>query len=149
MLVIVDNVVVVVLLMVDGVCMVCMFILNGLDEYVMMMDGVVVVDCDILVDVVVYWVNQLVLVVMGVYVDGLVVGVLWLIVDYVVNWKQFGKLLLIFQIVVVQFVEVYIVLCIIDLVVKLVIWRLVEDLDVGDDLGVFGYWVILQVLLVM
>lgn len=144
MLVTADNAVVVVSPTADGVRMVRTPTSNGSDEYVMTMDGVAVADCDILADVAAHRVNQLALAVMGAYADGLVAGALRLTADYVANRKQFGKPLSTFQTVAAQLAEVYIASRTIDLVAKSVIWRLAEDLDAGDDLGVLGYWVTSQ-----
>lgn len=133
----------------DGVHVVRTPTSNGSDEYTVTFDDVGIADSDVLSGATPARVNQLVLAMIGAYVDGLVAGALRLTADYVAGRKQFGKPLSTFQTVAAQLAEVYIASRTIDLASKAVLWKLAEGLDAGADLDVLGYWLASQAAPVM
>jgi 3-oxo-4-pregnene-20-carboxyl-CoA dehydrogenase alpha subunit len=139
-----DSAVVVVSSKADGVRLVKTPTSNGSDEYTVTFDGVAVPESDVLAGADAHRVNQLVLAMIGAFVDGLVAGALRLTADYVANRKQFGKPLSTFQTVAAQLAQVYIASRTIDLAAKSVIWRLDEGRDADADLDVLGYWMASQ-----
>jgi 3-oxo-4-pregnene-20-carboxyl-CoA dehydrogenase alpha subunit len=139
-----DSAVVVVSAKVEGVRLVKTPTSNGSDEYTVTFDDVAVPESDVLVGADAHRVNQLVLAMIGAFVDGLVAGALRLTADYVANRKQFGKPLSTFQTVAAQLAQVYIASRTIDLAAKSVIWRLDEGRDADADLDVLGYWLASQ-----
>lgn len=117
---------------------------NGLAEYTVVFDDVVVDGADVLAGVAPRRINQLVLAMSGAYADGLVAGALRLTADYVAGREQFGKPLSTFQTVAAQLAEIYIASRTIDLAAKAVVWALDAGVECDADLDVLGYWITSQ-----
>ncbi len=144
LLVTADSAVVVVSPKADGVQLMRTPTSNGSDEYTVTFADVAIPDHDVLTGAEADRVNQMALMMIGAYADGLVAGALRLTADYVANRHQFGKPLSTFQTVAAQLAEVYIASRTIDLAAKSAAWRLAEDRDATDDLDVLGYWITSQ-----
>jgi 3-oxo-4-pregnene-20-carboxyl-CoA dehydrogenase alpha subunit len=143
-----DSGVVVVSAKADGVTLTKTPTANGSDEYTVTFADVAVPESDVLVGAshpdTVRRINQLVLAATGAFAAGLVAGALRLTADYVAKREQFGRPLSTFQTVAAQLAEVYIASRTISLAATSAIWRLSEDRDADDDLGVLGYWLASQ-----
>lgn len=126
----------------DGVALTKTPTSNGADEYVVTFSDVAV--DGVLDGADAGGVNRLALAAAGAYAAGLVAGALRLTADYVAERHQFGKPLSTFQTVAAQLSEVYIASRTLDLISSSVVWRLVENRDADDDLGVLGYWIASQ-----
>ncbi|QIK76703.1 acyl-CoA dehydrogenase [Nocardioides piscis] len=75
---------------------------------------------------------------------GLLAGARDLTADHIKGRSQFGRALAEFQAVAMQIADVYIASRTIDLTADQVVWRIVQGVDVSDDLAVAAYWTCLE-----
>ncbi len=112
---------------------------SGWGEFTVRFDDVIVDDADVLAAEI-SGLRDLYRLAVSAYADGLVAGATRLTADHVSNRTQFGKPIALFQAVGQQLADIYVVGRSLNLSTTAAAWRLSEDLDAQQDLGIASYW---------
>lgn len=117
---------------------------SGWGEYTVRFDGVEVGD-DALVSIDSRLLRDAYRFALCAYADGLLAGALRLSADHVSNRTQFGKPIALFQAVGQQLADIYVVARSMNLATTAAAWRMSENLDAAQDLGIATYWLSAEV----